>query len=59
MTLKFKFPLFEIGWIDRLEGRSQLVQTLNSELDPMSIGFIKETSKGLAINIIIITGLHL
>jgi hypothetical protein len=28
MTLKFKFPLFEIGWIDRLERRSQLVQTL-------------------------------
>jgi hypothetical protein len=33
------------GLID-LKGRSQLVQTLNSELDPMSIGFIKRDQQG-------------
>ena len=33
------------GLID-LKGRSQLVQTLNSELDPASIGFIKRDQQG-------------
>jgi hypothetical protein len=46
------------GLID-LKGSPSVSAKPNSELDPMSIGFIKETSKGLAINIIIITGLHL
>jgi hypothetical protein len=40
--LKFKFPLFEMDGLIDLKDVLQLVQSLNSELDPMSIGFKRD-----------------